>query len=459
MRTFSAASGLVTLDGVPLDYTYREGLRTVRRVGYDLFAEIEHLLTDGQPQVHAATPTLERHIEVLREILRRSGVSFVEIPPRPLGFDFICCLTHDVDFFSLKRHRFDRTLAGFVARASVGTLRDLVRGRRTTAEAARNLKTCVALPFILSGLARDPWAPFADYASVEARPRSTFFLVPFKRRPGVSPAGTVDSLRAVPYQISEIEAEAVEAASHGSELAVHGLDAWRDSGAGRLELAQLTKITKGPTAGVRMHWLYFDRRSGVRLEEAGFDYDSTWGYNETVGHRAGTLQPFRLAGTRALLELPLAIMDSALFSTRRLGLDGRTASAMCDPIVHNAKETGGALVVNWHERSLAPERLWGRSYRQLLDRIECGSRVWFATASEAVNWFRWRRTARFEAGSDRLSVSAQRTCVPGACIRVHRQTDHGVQVDDLPFDGQPVRIELPGRSSRDLAGATRQLTH
>jgi hypothetical protein len=463
IRTFSAGSGLVTLDGAPVDYAWREGSRTCWRLGYDLFAEIQYLLTEGQPRAHASSPTLERHVEVLREVLRRSGVPFAEILPRPLGFDFTCCLTHDVDFFGLRRHRFDRTLAGFVARASIGTLRDLARGRRTTAEAARNLKTCAALPFILSGLARDPWAPFDDYSAVEAPRRSTFFLVPFKGEPGAALDGAVDPLRAVPYQMSDIAAAASEAASRGSELAVHGLDAWRDSSAGRRELAELTNITQRRTAGVRMHWLYFDRRSGVRLEEAGFDYDSTWGYNDAVGHRAGTLQPFRLAGTETLLELPLAIMDSALFSAKRLRLDAQTAAAFCDPIVVNARDTGGALVINWHERSLAPERLWGRFYRQLLDRIQHGNRVWFATAGEAVNWFRWRRTARFAATAGQLIVSAESTCSPGACIRVHRQTVHGVRVDDLPFDGHtPVRLDLPCRSSLD-AGASartiRQLIH
>jgi hypothetical protein len=156
-------------------------------------------------------------------------------------------------------------------------------------------------------------------------------------------------------------------------------------------------------------------------------------------------------------------MDSALFSAKRLGLDAQTAAAFCDPIVDNARDTGGALVINWHERSLAPERLWGRFYRQLLDRIQHGNRVWFATAGEAVNWFRWRRTARFAPSAGRLIVSAQWTCSPGACIRVHRQTAHGVRVDDLRFDGRiPVRLDLPCRSSLDPAGSARtirQLIH
>ena len=41
-----------------------------------------------------------------------------------------------------------------------------------------------------------------------------------------------------------------------------------------------------------MHWLYFDQNSPKTLENAGANYDSTVGYNETVGYRAGTAQGY-----------------------------------------------------------------------------------------------------------------------------------------------------------------------
>ena len=283
----------LTLRGKAVDYRDRTGARQVWRIGYDLLREIRHLLTIGQPASHAATPTLELHIAVLRRVLLESGVRFVEIPPRPYGYDFICCLTHDIDFFGIRRHKFDRTLAGFLFRASVGTLADLIRGRRSPAEAALNWVALLSLPLVFLGLVPDFWRPFEDYARVEDGRRSTFFLVPFKGRPGVAPDGTVNAARAVPYQVSEIQEDVRKAASRGSELAVHGIDAWRDAEAGREEIRQLTTLTAQKTAGVRMHWLYFDVNSPRCLESAGFDYDSTWGYNDAVGYRAGTSQVFR----------------------------------------------------------------------------------------------------------------------------------------------------------------------
>ena len=44
---------------------------------------------------------------------------------------------------------------------------------------------------------------------------------------------------------------------------------------------------------MRMHWLYYDQQSPGVLEKAGAVYDSTIGYNETVGYRAGTTQAYK----------------------------------------------------------------------------------------------------------------------------------------------------------------------
>src|SRR5262249_19742578 len=149
---------------------------------------------------------------------------------------------------------------------------------------------------------------FEDYHSVDRRLPSTFFVIPFKGQAGVAPNNTVDATRAAAYQASDIRTEIMDAVATGSELAVHGIDAWRDADAGRSEMGELTRVTGQVTAGVRMHWLYFAGDSPKRLEEAGFDYDSTWAYNDAVGFRAGTSQVFQWPGTDGLMELPLVIM-------------------------------------------------------------------------------------------------------------------------------------------------------
>jgi hypothetical protein len=447
ISTFSAigSPASFTIDARALECRFCAGGRYVRRIGYDLFDEIRYLLTEGQPATHALVPTIELHIESLRRLLLDAGVSFVEIPPRPDNYDFIGCLTHDVDFFGIRRHRFDRTLAGFVARASFGTLADLLKGRRSLGDAGRNWAALLTLPFVLLGLARDFWLPFQDYARVEESSRSTFFLVPFKGRPGKALTDAPEPVRAAPYGIGEVRGEVGEAHDRGTEIAVHGIDAWSDADAGRAELAELLSVTGQRSAGIRMHWLYFDKNSPAQLEKAGFDYDSTWGYNEAVGYRAGTSQAFRFPQCHRLMELPMSIMDTALFYPGRMGLAPHEASQLCRRIVTNSKAHGGTVVINWHGRSLAPERSWGGFYQNLRTEMENGNRVWFTTAASAVDWFRWRRSIRFASSANSREVtvtgSAAPSSIPAAVVKVNR-VDRS-KTEEFRFEGgDAMRLHL-----------------
>jgi hypothetical protein len=426
-------------------YRASAGHQEIWRFGYDLFAEVRRLLTEGQPVEHAATPTLELHIALLRASLTQSGVSFVEIPPRPDGFDFACCLTHDIDFCGIRRHKLDRTLAGFVARALVGTAADVVRGRRPLGDVWRNASAVLSLPLVFLGVSRDFWQPFDDYARAEAGRPSTFFVVPFRDRPGVSPEGTVDPARAVPYQMSDVRNDLQSAAARGSEIAVHGVDAWRSADAGRAELDELRATTGQASAGIRMHWLYYTQESPAELERAGYTYDSTWGYNEAIGYRAGTSQAFQLPGTR-MMELPLSIMDSALLFPARMGLAAGEALERSAGIVENARRFGGTVVVNWHDRSLAPERLWDGCYERLLDDIGADGRAWFAGAGEAVRWFQWRRSIRFavEEGAVTMTACTPTSPLPAGVVHVHhtdRGTGASIETHRLA-GGQPLTVQL-----------------
>src|SRR4029453_10086645 len=57
--------------------------RLFASVGYDLFREVQCLLTRGQPPANAGTPTLELHIAFLRDLIVGCGIPLVEIPPLP----------------------------------------------------------------------------------------------------------------------------------------------------------------------------------------------------------------------------------------------------------------------------------------------------------------------------------------------------------------------------------------
>src|SRR5207244_6557920 len=93
-----------------------------------------------------------------------------------------------------------------------------------------------------------------------------------------------------------------------------------------------------------------------------------------------------------------------------LNLTPQAAAEVVRPLVDDAQRYGGALTINWHDRSLAPERLWGGFYTDFLEELR-GRMPWFVTVGQAVSWFQQRRSARFDSirwdgSSVHLSASA-----------------------------------------------------
>ena len=145
-----------------------------------------------------------------------------------------------------------------------------------------------------------------------------------------------------------------------------------------------------------------------------------------MGFRAGTAQTFCPPSADYLLELPLSIQDTALFYPDRMDLSEAEALESCKKLIEFASLFGGALTVNWHTRSLSPERLWGDFYLRLLEQMQT-FRVWFGTGAEIVRWFRSRRALCFE----RVQFDGNRVhlCLSG-----------------VPLNGQPsflLRIHQP----------------
>lgn len=425
----------------------------VIRCGYDLFSEVEFLLSAGQPQHHAGTPTLDLHIALLRQWIVEAGISLWEIPPVPPGHEFLACLTHDVDFLGIKRHRLDRTLAGFLLRASLGSLSGFIRGRRSLRYLLRNWAALLSLPLVYAGVLPDFWLPFDRYIKTDGEFRSTFFIIPFADRPGRGLAGPSDPRRSVRYAAREIRPWLPKLRSLGFEVAVHGIDAWSDRAASADELREVAELTGQAGLGVRMHWLYLDAGSFTTLEHAGFRYDATVGYNDAVGFRAGTTQVFRPLSVESLLELPLHIQDTALFFPGRMNCAEPEALGLCEQILDWTQRLGGVSTLSWHERSLVPERQWDGAYRWLLAQLRRRG-AYVAPARDVVSWFSTRRSADLEgAGIDADHLRALAEPGPGAAaspalmLRIHAsrpdRDDAGASgCVDIPVDADSLTALL-----------------
>jgi len=88
-----------------------------------------------------------------------------------------------------------------------------------------------------------------------------------------------------------------------------------------------------------------------------------------------------------------------MFYPDRMGISESGAIDLCGKLIEDFRSHGGVFTINWHDRSLAPERNWDTAYLALLEMLD-RERTWFATAGDAVSWFEKRRSCRFEeAGS------------------------------------------------------------
>jgi len=155
---------------------------------------------------------------------------------------------------------------------------------------------------------------------------------------------------------------------------------WAAAGAGRAELAlhpsyfahdhvprlaaeRIALADAARAAGatvsplVRTHFLRWVEPGTPRaLVAAGFAVDSSLGYAGRAGFRRGTAVPFRLYDLDAgapidAWEVPLAAMDTALWTHARAGRTGAAASV--NAVLAGAREAGGAAVLLWHNEPVA----------------------------------------------------------------------------------------------------------
>ncbi len=394
------------------------------RVGFDLFKEIEFLLSTGQSTENSMIPTLDLHISTLRDWILGAGIPLVEIPPIPYGYQMSACLTHDVDFVGIRQHKFDHTMWGFLYRAVISSFVRFIQGKYTLSKLIKNWAAVLSLPLVYLGIIQDFWDEFERYAAIEKDHLSTFFFIPYKGFAGEKGDSGFSLRRAAQHDLENIKGQILQLNTRGFEIGLHGIDAWHDPQKARKEFERIADITGQTSMGVRMHWLYYDQNSPAVLENAGFDYDSTVGYNNAIGYRAGTAQVYKPIGAERLLEIPLHIQDSALFYPGRMALTDSQAWELAGKVLNATQDHGGVITILWHTRSLSPERLWGDFYLRLLDELRRRS-VWIGHASQIVAWFQQRRSITYENCSiinNKLSINVrinQPLAGPGMTLRIY----------------------------------------
>jgi hypothetical protein len=109
----------------------------------------------------------------------------------------------------------------------------------------------------------------------------------------------------------------------------------------------------------------------VHWEACGLAYDSTLGYADQVGFRAGTCIPYRpwllsLNREAQLVEIPLLAMDCTLVVY--MGLTPRPSLQLIFDCLARCHSVGGVFTLLWHQKSLIGS-LYADIYDKILDRL------------------------------------------------------------------------------------------
>ena len=330
--------------------------------GFFHLARVEERGAERDPHGRflAASSCLDPLDPPLERLRRELGLE----PPRYRGARFVVALTHDVDV----PWRWTRIgVLGAAAR---------LKGHAFAGRAGPALHEARGLARVPLHKARrtDPNWRFAEIAAEESEhgARSTFFVMAghTHRADGAAPEA-YDRLR--PRLVETLLGTGAEVGLHGSYRAAEELDRLARE---RALLAQLD----GPLIGQRYHYLRVDpHRNLAPLAGIGFRYDTSLGFPDALGFRAGIAHPFRpwdfeRERPADLVEVPLAVMDATrgwLAEERYAGLSAAEAKPRVLALLDWAAEHGGAFSILWHpERFDGPSaRGWDRLYFELIEAV------------------------------------------------------------------------------------------
>jgi hypothetical protein len=332
---------------------------------------------DRHGRFTAASSCLDPLDPPLERLRARLGIA----PPRWAGGRFAVALTHDVDV----PWRWTRVgVLGGAAR-----LKAAVVARQPRAALA-HARALTEVP-LHKARRTDPNWTFARILRDEAarNVRSTFFVMAGHRHraDGPSPAA-YERLR--PRLVSTLLEEGAEVGLHGSYTAA-------DDPATLAREKERLEALAGPVLGQRYHYLRVDPQANLApLERLGFAYDSSLGFSDAPGFRAGIAHPFRPWDAEndrplGLVEIPLAAMDVTFGEDRYLGLSAEAAKGKLTGLLDWAAEHGGGFALLWHSEWFETRafRGWGELYFALVDGVRQRGGVCLTgreLAEEAAAW-------------------------------------------------------------------------
>lgn len=343
---------------------------------YNLPADLRRDPTRALVQEHA--DALWRELLASRPELEREAV-----PHWPDGAKFSLIVSSDVDAVHLG-HPLEllTNMAKAIRRFDPMRLRMVVDGLKHAGNLSGN-------PFNQF----EAWRSFGDAIGF----RGIFYL--FHRPRGVCPG--LNDCKSTIAGSPELWPTLRDMAEEGWEFGLHpSLHAKDKPGAFDAGRRWLEDVVEAPVRGVRHHYLALDwHHPTATLRQhaaAGFAHDSSLGWRDTAGFRAGSALPYRpldpdTGSELPLVELPMTIMDGQVLNNHHAEASAR---ATVRAVIEQVRRHKGILVLNWHQET-ASDAYCYRGYHDfftgLLSDLLPGA--WVATPQQVVEHWQSREQA------------------------------------------------------------------
>jgi hypothetical protein len=148
------------------------------------------------------------------------------------------------------------------------------------------------------------------------------------------------------------------ARARGVEMGVHpGYYTFGNEAELAAEVERCRRAIGEREIGGRQHYLRWSPETWLRWEQCGLAYDSSVGFADCVGFRAGTSWPYQpwlwKENRRAkLLEIPLIVMEQSLVSSQYMGLSPNESAAAVRGLLRKCATVGGVFTLLWHNNCL-----------------------------------------------------------------------------------------------------------
>jgi len=289
----------------------------------------------------------------------------------PEGKSFAVLLSHDIDDITISSNHILRSLIPYPLHRNMCGFLPLVKTKLHVREGHYvNFKCIVELE--------------KKYDAV-----STFYFL-----------ATEQDVFGKKYKLEDIREEILYVIDEQCEVGLHtGFHAFNNIDSTIKEKQELEAIISRKIVGVRNHLLQFTiPQSWEILAKAGFVYDSTLGYYDTIGFRNGMCHPFHPYNLTTkqqikIMELPLNIIDIALFSYMKLSAE--ESWRYIKQLIDTVEQLHGVVTILWHNWTFSypvsfaglfgPE--WTRLYEKILSYCQ-KKNAWMTTGKDLCAYYK-----------------------------------------------------------------------